>query len=77
MQDISSDAWSLFLSEIKSPLTREKYIGRLSKFFYYLDLQGATMEEKARVFAEKGKGLAFRISDSTMQVVERLYPAPS
>ena len=35
-------------------MTREKYIGRLAKFFDFIGLQG-TMGERAKTFTERGK----------------------
>jgi hypothetical protein len=49
------DPWSLFLYGMKAPMTREKYRGRLAKFFDFIGLTEGTMEERATVFAEKGK----------------------
>jgi hypothetical protein len=40
----SLDAWSLYLYAMKSPVTREKYTGRLSKFLEFTGLRG-TLEE--------------------------------
>lgn len=71
MQEISSsDAWSLFLYAMKSPATREKYTGRLGKFFEFLGLQGTTMEEKSRVFAEKGRGNADWVFNSVLRFMQ-------
>ena len=39
----------------KAPMTREKYRGRLAKFFDFIGLTEGTMEEQATVFTEKGK----------------------
>ncbi len=49
------DPWSIFLYGMKAPTTREKYRGRLAKFFDFIGLTGGTMEERAKTFAEKGK----------------------
>jgi hypothetical protein len=54
MEEPSSALWPLFLYAMKSPATREKYIGRLGKCLDYLGLEGATVEEKIRRFSEKG-----------------------
>jgi integrase len=48
------DLWSLYLYALKSPVTREKYQKRL-KFFYFLGLEGKTVEKKARTFNRKDK----------------------
>jgi hypothetical protein len=40
---------------MKSPMTREKYRGRLARFFDFIGLTEVTMEERAKAFTEKGK----------------------
>jgi hypothetical protein len=50
-----TDRWSLFLYGMKSPMTREKYRGRLARFFDFIGLTEVTMEERAKAFTEKGK----------------------
>jgi hypothetical protein len=49
------DSWSLYLYAMKSPVTRQKYIGRLNKFFDFLELEGATPEEKSKCFILRSK----------------------
>ena len=49
------DPWSIFLYGMKAPMTREKYRGRLAKFFDFIGLTGGTMEERAKTFTERGK----------------------
>src|SRR5688572_1129688 len=49
------DPWSIFLYGMKAPMTREKYRGRLAKFFDFIGLTGETMEERAKTFAERGR----------------------
>ncbi len=49
------DPWSIFLYGIKAPMTREKYRGRLAKFFDFVGLTGGTMEERAKAFTERGE----------------------
>jgi hypothetical protein len=51
------DPWSLFLYGMKAPMTREKYKGRLAKFFDFIGLTEGTMEERAKTFTERGKRL--------------------
>jgi hypothetical protein len=36
-------------------MTRDKYRGRLVKFFDFIGLTGGTMEERAKAFTERGK----------------------
>ena len=52
-QELGDDIWSLYLYAMKSPVTRQKYIGRLNKFFEFLELKGATPEEKSKCFIMK------------------------
>ncbi len=51
------DPWLLFHYGMKAPMTREKYRGRLAKFFDFIGLtdSNSTMEERAKVFTERGK----------------------
>lgn len=50
------DPWSIFLYGMKAPMTREKYRGRLVKFFDFVDLTDtSTMEERVKAFTERGK----------------------
>jgi hypothetical protein len=37
------DPWSIFLYGMKAPMTREKYKGRLAKFFDFIGLTEGTM----------------------------------
>jgi integrase len=48
-----TDPWLLYLYAIKSPATKEKYLLRLRKFLDFLDLEGNSLETKARAFAQK------------------------
>ena len=54
-QEFSDDIWSLYLYAMKSPMTRQKYIGRLNKFFDFLDIEGASPEERSKHFIMKSK----------------------
>lgn len=47
--------WKLYLFALKSPMTREKYQGRIEKFFDFLGLEGKTVEEKSISFVHKSK----------------------
>jgi hypothetical protein len=50
------DPWSMFLYGMKAPMTREKYRGRLAKFFDFIGLiNSSTMEDCAKAFVERGK----------------------
>jgi hypothetical protein len=44
--------WKLYLFALKSPMTREKYQGRIEKFFDFLKLEGSTIEEKSLRFIQ-------------------------
>lgn len=37
---LAADLWWLFLFALKSPMTREKYRGRLAKFFDFVGVEG-------------------------------------
>ena len=59
----------MFLYGMKSPATKEKYIGRLARFFDFLGLQGS-MEEKSNAFAEKGKNAVWAFT-SILRFVQK------
>ena len=52
---MTMDPWSIFLYGMKAPLTREKYRGKLAKFFDFIALTEGTMEERAKTFTERRK----------------------
>jgi hypothetical protein len=52
-EEASMDPWSMFLYGMKAPMTREKYRGRMVKFFDFIGLTNSTMEERAKVFLNK------------------------
>jgi hypothetical protein len=54
LQETKMDPWSIFLYGMKAPMTREKYRGRLAKFFDFVELEGP-IEERAQAFAERGR----------------------
>jgi hypothetical protein len=67
----SIDPWSLYLYAMKSPVTREKYTGRLSKFLEYVNLEGKYVEEQAKEFVRKSnnnKNWAFNIIVRFLQI---------
>ncbi|MDQ4101894.1 MAG: hypothetical protein M3115_06895 [Thermoproteota archaeon] len=47
------DPWSIFLYGMKAPMSREKYRGRLARFFDFIGLTEGTMEERAKAFTER------------------------
>jgi integrase len=49
------DPYSLFLFAMNAAQTREKYVTRLDRFFHFINLQGNTIEERCRSFAEIAK----------------------
>ena len=51
------DPWSLFIYAMKAPMTKNRYKTRVAKFFDFIGLnkEGQTVEDKARIFANKGK----------------------
>jgi hypothetical protein len=40
---LSMDPWSIFLYGMKAPMTREKYRGRITKFFDFIGLTEGIM----------------------------------
>ncbi len=55
VQEIELDPWTLFLNAMRAPMTKDRYQTRVAKFFDFITIQGKTIEQKARIFAEKGK----------------------
>jgi hypothetical protein len=54
MEDL--DPWSLYIYAMKAPMTRDRYQTRLAKFFDFVGLEvGLKLEDRARVFAQRGK----------------------
>jgi hypothetical protein len=51
------DPWSLFTYAMKAPMTKDRYKTRVAKFFDFigLDKEGKAVEEKARIFVNRGK----------------------
>jgi hypothetical protein len=51
------DPWSLFMYAMKAPMTKHRYKTRVAKFFDFIGLnkEGQSVEEKARIFANRGK----------------------
>jgi integrase len=54
-QDQKESVWSLFLYAMKSPVTRQKYVGRIDKFFDFLGLEGSTVEQKSMVLLQRAQ----------------------
>jgi hypothetical protein len=52
--EFDTDPYSLFLFAFNSPLTKEKCVPRLNKFFDYIKLPGS-MQERCSTFAKKAK----------------------
>jgi integrase len=55
LESTIEDPYSLFVFAMNAPQTREKYITRLDRFFRFINLQGNTIEERCRSFAEIAK----------------------
>jgi integrase len=53
LTEFESDPYSLFIFGINSPLTKEKYVPRLNKFFKFINLKG-TIQEKCISFVKDG-----------------------
>jgi len=49
------DPWSLYIYAMKAPMTRDRYQTRLAKFLDFIGMVGATLEERAKAFAKRGK----------------------
>jgi integrase len=51
--ELAPDPYSLFIFGINSPLTKEKYVPRLNRFFEFINLKG-TIQEKSISFVKDG-----------------------
>jgi len=47
--DSELDPWMLFLNAMRAPMTRD------GKIFNFIGMPGKTLEQKARVFTNRGK----------------------
>ncbi|HKQ20519.1 MAG TPA: hypothetical protein VJS91_00640 [Nitrososphaeraceae archaeon] len=54
LTEFGTDPYSLFIFAFNSPLTKEKCVPRLSRFFDFIGING-TMQEKCLTFAGKSK----------------------
>lgn len=54
-EEILRDPYSMFVYAIKSPLTKKKYEGRLSKFFDFTGIAGETLEGRCAAFEQKSR----------------------
>ena len=55
LESTLEDPYSLFVFAMNAAQTREKYITRLDRFFHLINVQGNTIEERCRSFAEIAK----------------------
>jgi len=67
---LAADLWWLFLFAMKSPMTREKYRGRLAKFFDFVGVEGTSMPEQARTFVKISKNDRARLFDAVLQFAQ-------
>lgn len=67
---LAADPWSLFLFAMKSSMTREKYRGRLVKFFDFVGVEGTSMPERARTFVKISKNDRARLFDTILQFAQ-------
>ncbi len=54
LREFESEPYSLFLFAINSPLTKQKYVPRLSKFFNFINLKGS-IQDRCKTFSLKSK----------------------
>ena len=55
---------------MKSSMTREKYRGRLVKFFDFVGVEGTSMPERARTFVKISKNDRARLFDAILQFAQ-------
>jgi integrase len=51
----SEDPYSIFMFAMNAPQTREKYTTRLNRFLRFINVQGDTIQERCKAFAEISK----------------------
>ena len=57
LESTLEDPYAIFVFAMNAAQTREKYITRLDRFFYLINVQGNTIQERCRYFAEIGQPL--------------------
>jgi hypothetical protein len=67
---LAANPWWFFLSAMKSPMTREKYRGRLAKFFDFVGVEGSSMPERARTFVKISKNDRAQLFDAMLQFAQ-------
>jgi integrase len=55
LESTLEDPYAIFVFAMNAAQTREKYITRLDRFFYLINIQGNTIQERCRCFAEIAK----------------------
>jgi hypothetical protein len=68
----SSDPYSLFLYAMNSPVTRDRYTTRLNRFFSFIGIEGTNIEERCRVFVERGSDDHDWVFKSVMSFIHHL-----
>jgi integrase len=54
-QGSEEDPYSIFVFAMNAPQTREKYTTRVDRFFRFVNIQGNTVQERCKAFAETAK----------------------
>jgi hypothetical protein len=53
----TTDAWTMYLYSLKSPVSKQKYPQRLAKFFAFAGLpQDISIEQQSKLFVAKATG---------------------
>jgi hypothetical protein len=55
LESTLEDPYTIFVFAMNAAQTREKYITRIDRFFYLINVQGNTIQERCRYFAEIAK----------------------
>jgi hypothetical protein len=55
LESTVEDPHSLFVFAMNAAQTKEKYTTRLDRFFRFIAIPGSTIEERCKIFVEKGK----------------------
>ena len=55
LEESELEPWKLCRNAMRSHVTRDRYSTRVAKFFNFIGMGGKTSEQKAIIFAKKGK----------------------
>jgi hypothetical protein len=54
--NVDSDPYGIFMFAINSPVTKQKYTYRLTKFFDFINIEGESIQQRCKNAVEMEKG---------------------